>query len=70
MRINRELLDRYLALARGLVATGRAAPPTVDGLLGLPRRGARSAEAERDARARAAVGGGDGRQPRRGAGRR
>jgi uncharacterized protein (TIGR00255 family) len=35
-RINLEALESYLALGEGLVASGRAAPPSVDGLLALP----------------------------------
>jgi uncharacterized protein (TIGR00255 family) len=35
VRINREVLDRYLALGRELSAAGQVAPPTVDGLLAL-----------------------------------
>lgn len=35
-RINLEVLEGYLALGEGLVAAGRAAPPSVDGLLALP----------------------------------
>jgi uncharacterized protein (TIGR00255 family) len=35
-RINRDVLESYLALGEGLVAAGRAASPSVDGLLALP----------------------------------
>jgi uncharacterized protein (TIGR00255 family) len=35
VRLNQEVLDRYLALGVELVAQGRAAPPSVDGLLAL-----------------------------------
>jgi uncharacterized protein (TIGR00255 family) len=35
-RINLEALESYLVLGDGLVAAGRAAPPSVDGLLALP----------------------------------
>ena len=35
VRVNQELLDRYLELSRAQVAAGDAAPPTADGLLGL-----------------------------------
>jgi uncharacterized protein (TIGR00255 family) len=34
-RVNFEQLERYLKLAEPLVAAGRAAPPSLDGLLGL-----------------------------------
>lgn len=35
VRVNQEVLDRYLALGADLVAAGKAAPPSVDGLLAL-----------------------------------
>jgi uncharacterized protein (TIGR00255 family) len=35
-RINLETLERYLAFGEGLVANGRAAPASLDGLLALP----------------------------------
>ena len=35
-RINFEVLDAYLAAGEALVAAGRAAPPSLDGLLALP----------------------------------
>lgn len=35
-RINAEALEHYLALGAPLIAAGRAAPPTLDGLLRLP----------------------------------
>ncbi len=35
VRVNQELLDRYLELSRAQVAAGDAAPPTADGLLAL-----------------------------------
>lgn len=54
VRINREVLDRYLALGAELVEEGRATHPSVDGLLGL--RGVLEAdEGEPDADARAAL---------------
>jgi uncharacterized protein (TIGR00255 family) len=34
-KVNRELLQRYVELARELAARGEAAPPSADGLLGL-----------------------------------
>jgi uncharacterized protein (TIGR00255 family) len=35
VRINHEQIERYLAAGAGLVADGRAAPPSLDGLLAL-----------------------------------
>lgn len=54
VRLNQEVLDRYLTLAAELVADGRAAPPAVDGLLAL--RGVLEApEADEDPEAQAAL---------------
>ncbi len=54
VRVNQELLDRYLELSRAQVAAGDAAPPTADGLLAL--RGVLEVlEEEDNAEARAAV---------------
>jgi uncharacterized protein (TIGR00255 family) len=54
VRINTAVLDRYLEVAETYVRDGRAAPPTVDGLLSL--RGVLDAADEADdADARAAV---------------
>jgi len=54
VRINEEVLARYLELGRGLVETGRAAPATVDGLLSL-RGVIEAAEEDEEADARAEV---------------
>ncbi len=54
VRLNREALDRYLALGASLIAEGRATAPSVDGLLAL--RGVLEAdEGELDADGRAAL---------------
>jgi uncharacterized protein (TIGR00255 family) len=54
VRVNEEALNRYLALAAEIARDGRAAPPSVDGLLGL--KGVLEAvEEDEDADARAAV---------------
>jgi uncharacterized protein (TIGR00255 family) len=54
LRIDEAAIARYLALGADLVATGRAAPPSLDGLLALPGV-ARIAEPESDAEAREAL---------------
>jgi uncharacterized protein (TIGR00255 family) len=54
VRLNQDVLDRYLALGAELVAAGRATPPAVDGLLAL--RGVLEApEADDDPEAQAAL---------------
>ena len=53
-RINREQLDRYLALSADLVAQGKAQPATADGLLAL-RGVVEAADEVEDPQARAAV---------------
>ena len=54
VRLNQEVLDRYLALGAELVASGLASPPAVDGLLAL--RGVLEApEADDDPEAQAAL---------------
>jgi uncharacterized protein (TIGR00255 family) len=54
VRVNAETLERYLSLGAGLIAEGRATPPSVDGLLAL--RGVLEAdEGEPDTDARAAL---------------
>jgi uncharacterized protein (TIGR00255 family) len=53
-RINLEALERFLALGEGLVAAGRAAPPSVDGLLALPGV-IEVADQDEDAEARATL---------------
>jgi uncharacterized protein (TIGR00255 family) len=53
-RINLEVLEGYLALGEGLVAAGRAAPPSVDGLLALPGV-VEIADQDEDAEARAVL---------------
>jgi uncharacterized protein (TIGR00255 family) len=54
VRLNMEVLERYLALGETLTAQGRASPPTVDGLLSL-RGVVEAEEAELDAEAQAAL---------------
>lgn len=54
VRVNQELLDRYVELARAQVAASVAQPPTADGLLSL-RGVLEAAEDEDDAERRAAV---------------
>ncbi|HEY1930316.1 MAG TPA: YicC/YloC family endoribonuclease [Caulobacteraceae bacterium] len=54
LRIDEAAIARYLALGADLVASGRAAPPSLDGLLALPGV-ARVAEADSDAEAREAL---------------
>jgi uncharacterized protein (TIGR00255 family) len=53
-RINLEVLESYLAFGEGLVAAGRAAPPSLDGLLALPGV-IEVADQDEDATARAAL---------------
>ncbi|MGH6958192.1 MAG: YicC/YloC family endoribonuclease [Caulobacteraceae bacterium] len=53
-RLNRAALERYLALSDELVASGRAGPPSLDGLLAL-RGVLESGDAEEEAGVRAAV---------------
>lgn len=54
VRVNQELLDRYLELSRAQVAAGDAAPPTADGLLAL--RGVLEVlDEDEDPEARAAI---------------
>ncbi|MBX7247534.1 MAG: YicC family protein [Caulobacteraceae bacterium] len=54
VRVNQELLNRYLELSRAQVAAGNATPPSADGLLAL--RGVLEAvEDDEDADARAGV---------------
>lgn len=53
-RINREILESYLAFGEGLVAAGRAAAPSLDGLLALPGV-IEAADQDEDAEARAAL---------------
>jgi uncharacterized protein (TIGR00255 family) len=53
-RINLETLEGYLAFGEGLVAAGRATPPSLDGLLALPGV-IEVADQDEDAAARAAV---------------
>jgi uncharacterized protein (TIGR00255 family) len=53
-RINLEALERYLALGEALAAAGRAAPPSVDGLLALPGV-IEPADQDEDAEARTAL---------------
>lgn len=53
-RVNLDQLERYLAASEGLVASGRAAPPRLDGLLAL-RGVIEVAEAEDEPEAMAAV---------------
>ena len=54
VRINEEVLARYLALGAPLVTAGRAGPPSLDGLLAL-RGVIEAAEAEDDPVGRAAL---------------
>ncbi|HEY3694843.1 YicC/YloC family endoribonuclease [Phenylobacterium sp.] len=54
VRLNAEVLERYLALGAPLVAEGRASPPTLDGLLAL-RGVLESGEADQDPDAVAAL---------------
>ncbi|HSZ52201.1 MAG TPA: YicC/YloC family endoribonuclease [Caulobacteraceae bacterium] len=54
LRIDEAAIARYLSLGADLVASGRAAPPSLDGLLALPGV-ARIAEADSDAEAREAL---------------
>jgi uncharacterized protein (TIGR00255 family) len=53
-RINLEALESYLAFGEGLVAAGRATPPSLDGLLALPGV-IEVADQDEDAAARAAL---------------
>ena len=53
-RINVEALESYLAFGEGLVAAGRATPPSLDGLLALPGV-IEVADQDEDAAARAAL---------------
>ncbi|HLZ83728.1 MAG TPA: YicC/YloC family endoribonuclease [Caulobacteraceae bacterium] len=53
-RINLEALESYLAFGEALVAAGRAAPPSLDGLLALPGV-IEAADPDEDGAARAAV---------------
>jgi uncharacterized protein (TIGR00255 family) len=54
LRIDEAAIARYLALGADLVASGRAAPPSLDGLLALPGV-ARIAESDSDAQQREAL---------------
>jgi len=54
VRLNTDVLERYLALGAELVGDGRAAPPTVDGLLAL-RGVIEAADADEDPEAQAAL---------------
>jgi uncharacterized protein (TIGR00255 family) len=54
VRLNQDVLERYLALGADLVATGRASPPAVDGLLAL-RGVLETPEADDDPEAQAAL---------------
>ena len=54
LRIDEAAIARYLALGADLVASGRAAPPSLDGLLALPGV-ARVAEPDSDPQAREAL---------------
>ena len=54
VRINQDLLERYLALTAAQVASGAARPPTADGLLSL-RGVLEQADDEEDADERAAI---------------
>lgn len=54
VRINEEVLARYLALGAPLVAAGRAGPPSLDGLLAL-RGVIEAAEADDDPQAQATL---------------
>lgn len=54
VRINEEVLARYLAMGEGLIAAGKAGPPSVDGLLAL-RGVIEAAEGDDDPDAQAAL---------------
>lgn len=54
VRVNEEVLARYLAMGEGLIATGKAGPPSLDGLLAL-RGVIEAAEADDDPDAQAAL---------------
>ena len=53
-RINQDVLESYLAFGDALVAAGRAAPPSLDGLLALPGV-VETADQDDDAEARAVL---------------
>jgi uncharacterized protein (TIGR00255 family) len=54
VRINEEVLARYLAMGEGLIAAGKAGPPSLDGLLAL-RGVIEAAEGDDDPEAQAAL---------------
>lgn len=54
VRINEEVLARYLAMGERLIGAGKAGPPSVDGLLGL-RGVIEAAEGDDDPEAQAAL---------------
>jgi uncharacterized protein (TIGR00255 family) len=54
VRVNQQLLDRYLELSRAQVAAGHATPPSADGLLAL-RGVLEAADDDDDAETRAAI---------------
>lgn len=54
VRVNQDLLDRYLELSRAQVAAGHATPPSADGLLAL-RGVLEVVEDDEDAEARAGI---------------
>ena len=54
VRLNMQVVDRYLAAGEGLLTSGRAAPPSLDGLLAL-RGVIESGEGDEDPDTKAAV---------------